>query len=531
MQLTTQLGLVRPVNQDLQTDVITFLADPATHGLGAGKVTRVRTHVADVFLAGHRAYKIKRAVRYSFVDFTMLESRRAACVSEVRLNARTAPEIYLGVSAVRRAGDGKLILDEPGGTGGGEAIEWVVVMRRFDEHDILHHLAERGELQPEHVDDLTDAVLELHASAEVRGAPYGGARGLARVIDETAGDMASLPRAFAPDRVEALVAAQREALTATAGLLDARRDTGQVRRCHGDLHLGNAVLRRGRPTLFDCIEFSDEIATIDLFYDFAFLLMDLDVRGLRRLANRALARYLGRWGHPEVLAALPLMLALRAAVRAKVNALGIEGQPDRREARRLATEADRFMGSAEAFLAPAAPPHLIAIGGFSGTGKTSVAMGLAPSLGRPPGALVVRSDVIRKRLAGVPPEERLSPESYTAMASRRVYDTLAREAAAALAGGQSVVADAVFMKQDDRRLIESVARNANVEFYGFWLEAPLATLTTRVSARCRDASDATPKVVVRQVAGETGEITWTRINAATDESTALGALKQCVRSS
>lgn len=511
-----------------QSEALAFLANPVTHGLREGEIKRLRTHISEIFLVGDRALKVKRAVRYAFVDFSMLAARRAACEAEIRLNRRTAPEIYLGVVAVRRSDDGRLSLDEPDHEKAGKPIEWAVVMRRFDERLTLDRLADQGALRPAWIDSLVDAVIDMHRGAETYGTPYGGRSGLEKTIDEDAIDMAALPESFAPARLDALIVAQRKLLAENADLLDARRDAGQVRRCHGDLHLGNVVLWREQPTIFDCIEFSDAIATIDVVYDLAFLLMDLETRGFRTLANRALGRYLGRQGNANVVAALPLMMSLRACVRAKVTAMTIAGLKNPTDAARNALQAERFFQAAECFARPAPRPCLVAVGGLSGTGKTTLAAALAPELGRAPGALLLRSDVIRKRLADVPPEQRLPESAYTTDNNRRVYETLLREATSALAAGQCVVVDAVFGREHERHACETAAETADVKFFGIWLDAPGPTLKERVTRRTADASDATADVVSRQLTGETGAIAWTRLDSSAEPGVVLNKARALV---
>lgn len=509
-----------------QDEVLAFLADPATHGLPGPEIPHVRTHISDLFFAGDRVYKVKRAVRYSFVDFTDLEDRHAACLAEVRLNRRTAPDIYLGVLAVRRGPDGGLALDRLEGPAEGEAVEWAVVMTRFDEDLVFDRLAQRGALEARWIPELVDAMLALHEVAEVRGAPFGGAGALARLIAENAADMATQPEALAPETVGRLTETLNAALDKHAGYLDARRAGGWVRHCHGDLHLGNVVLWKGRPTLFDCIEFSEAIAVIDVFYDFAFLLMDLEVHDLRNFANLALSRYVGRTGDAAVLQVMPLMLALRASVRAKVGALALGGVGDAEAQSRLIGQARRYLAAAQGFIAPTPPPALLAIGGLSGSGKTTIAHKIAPGLGRAPGALHLRSDYIRKRLAGVPPEERLGQKAYSPEASKRVYDALMAEAGAGLAAGQWVIADAVFARPEERKAVEAVAQYAGVAFHGLWLEAPLEVMTERVTARIGDASDATREVVALQSRYDTGQMGWTRrSNAGGPEALAAEILQ------
>ncbi len=501
-----------------QQEVFDFLADPATHG--GKEVKRLRTHVAEVFLVGDCAYKVKRAVCYAFLDFSTLDARRRACEAEVRLNRRTAPDIYLGLSVIRRKAAGELELDHRG-NGAGEPLEWAVRMRRFDESQTLDLLADEGRLVAPLIDSLVDAIVGLHEEAEVRGQPYGGAEGLRAIVEENRADMTRFPVVFSPDRLASLISVQQKALSQNAALLDARREAGFVRRCHGDLHLGNVVLWQEKPTPFDCIEFSESIGTIDVAYDLSFLLMDLEVRGLRALANRAMGRYFGRMSHPEILSALPLMLALRASVRAKVSAMTAEGASDERARQRALKAAHSFFAAAEAFMSDASAPRLIVVGGLSGSGKTTLAAALAPDVGRVPGALHLRSDIVRKRLAGVAPEERLPVEAYDKGSSRRVYETLFREAHAALKAGQVVVLDAVFARPDERAEAEALARDTQVRFDGLWLDAPADALKARVSARKGDASDATAQVVEQQLTYAIGEIAWPRIDATQREESVM----------
>lgn len=505
-----------------QTEVVAFLDDPATYGLTNSSVQHIRTHISEVFLAGERAFKIKRAVRFAFADFSTVESRRAACEAEVRLNRRTAPDIYIAAVAIRRGPDGKLRLDAPGGTAPEEPIEWAVVMRRFDIRLTFDRLADRNALIPAWIDSLIDSLFAMHTGADSYGAPHGGRHALDRVIDDNELDMSRMPETFPPPRLGALLAAQRGLLRTNADLLDTRRDTGRVRRCHGDLHLGNVVLWRDQPVIFDCIEFSDALAIIDVAYDAAFLFMDLEARGFRALANRALNRYLGRQGEVEVLAALPLMMSLRACIRAKIAAMAAQGASDPADTTQKSAQAWHLFAAAERFVADAPPPCLVAVGGLSGSGKSTLAAALAPRLGRAPGALLLRSDVTRKRLANVPPEERLPAAFYTPKYNRRVYETLMREAAASLAAGQCVVVDAVFAREEERQAIETSA--AGAPFIGIWLDAPARTLKDRVSQRVADASDATPEVVSRQLTMEPGPITWHRVDASDTPEVALATV-------
>ena len=230
---------------------------------------------------------------------------------------------------------------------------------------------------------------------------------------------------------------------AVRGLLDRRRANGKVRRCHGDLHLRNICLFDDKPTLFDCLEFSDALASIDVLYDLAFLLMDLEHRGLAEFANVVLNRYLDLTGEDDGLAAMPLFLSLRAAIRAHVTATAMDQAAAAERKQEPAAEARSYLSLAARLLRPR-PRRLVAIGGLSGSGKSTLATALAPAIG----ARVLRSDVIRKRLFGVTPETRLPAHAYAAEISRLVYETLRQRAAAALASGYSVIIDAVSLKPE-----------------------------------------------------------------------------------
>jgi predicted kinase len=266
-----------------------------------------------------------------------------------------------------------------------------------------------------------------------------------------------------------------------------------VRLCHGDLHLRNICLVDGRPTLFDCIEFNDRLAVIDPMYDLAFLLMDLEHRGLRGLANVVINRYLARTGDYDGLGALQLYLCVRAVIRAHVAAATAAAHADAAQAAKDRTEAQSYLDLAMRLSEPT-PSCLVAVGGLSGSGKTTLAHALAPGIGSAPGAIVIRSDVLRKRLFGADLFDRLPEEAYTREQSRRVYGEIEELAAGALAAGCCVIADAVFRNEDERAAIRGVAEAADVPFAGLWLEVTAGVQEERLNERQRDVSDATVEV-------------------------------------
>jgi len=317
------------------------------------------------------------------------------------------------------------------------------------------------------------------------------------------------------------------AMARNGDLLDQRGRQGMVRRCHGDLHCGNIVVLDGQPRLFDAIEFSETIATVDVLYDLAFLLMDLGRRGATRAANIVLNHYLHRRRTQEnlsALSALPLFLATRAGVRALVTADLVHELPVSKSLRQRGEALDYFRASL-AFLKPPGP-LLVCIGGLSGTGKSVLSASLAPWLGAAPGAIHIRSDVERKVLAGVSETSRLPPTSYTRDASQQVYAAMFSRAGRALRAGHTVILDAVFAQEGERRTAAHLAESCGADFYGFWLEASAATLKARVDARQGDASDATSAVVESQLAHDIGVMTWQQIAADGAPADTLGLVMQ-----
>jgi hypothetical protein len=453
------------------------------------------------------AYKLKRAVVFDYLDFSTVERRRACCDAELRLNRRTAPSLYRRVVPVTRDSSGSYALN-----GVGEPQDWLVVMNRFPQEALLDRLASAGALALDVMPPLADAIAQLHANAE-RRPDHGGWAGMSWVVDGNAAGLREFGGVFERAAVERLVDMTRDELSRHARLLDARRASGFVRQCHGDLHLRNVVLLDGQPTLFDGVEFNDEIACTDVLYDLAFLLMDLQRRGLPIHANRVWNRYLAETGELAGLQLLPLFLSCRAAVRAKTSATAGAVQSDRARRRDMERTAREYLALAEHFLSPPAPV-LLALGGLSGSGKTTLAYELAPRLGAAPGAVVLRSDEIRKRLCGVPLLERLGPEGYAPPVTERVYRTLIERAVQVTGQGHTAIADAVFARPADRRAIAHAAQAAGVPFVGLWLEAPDDVLIARTAARQLDASDADAAVVARQREQGTGDIEWPRLDGA-----------------
>jgi aminoglycoside phosphotransferase family enzyme/predicted kinase len=460
----------------------------------------IQTSCATLYLGDGVAWKVKRPVDLGFLDFTTLDKRAWALERELAFNAAAAPDIYRSVRRITCTADGFCF------DGEGEGVEFALEMRRFDEGAVLDVIPEAvdGEL----AEALGRTTARLHATAPL--SQGGGAGALGYTIGSNAEHLRALAPMLGAEAVETLIERTQAAFEAATPLLEERRGQGFSRRCHGDLHLGNILLENGAPVLFDCIEFNDQLCEIDVLYDLAFLLMDLDFRGRRDAAVRVLSAYLDEAGRTvtdglyEGLALLPLMLSVRGAVRCHVRAHA----GDKAGARAYLHAALRHLGLA--------PPVLVAVGGYSGSGKSTFARAIAPLLGASPGAVVLRSDEIRKRLWGVPPTERLPKEAYGSKVGKRVYRALYEEAECALKAGRAVVLDAVFMKAAERDKAAAIAARCGVPFEGVWLEAPEAVLRARVGARKNDASDADLAVLAMQLKQQPGELGWRLLDAEGD---------------
>lgn len=477
-----------------QTPIVSAL----TSGTATGDdrpLRRIDTHMSHLFLGETRVYKLKQSRLHPFADMSSLEARRRACEAELAVNRALAPDLYEAVAPVVRGEDGAI---QVGGVG--EVVDWVVSMRRFPDGALLAEMADTGRLTTMHISQAVDVVAAFHAQLPARF-DLGHAvdyhrilQGLRETDAEGAAALGVQPAS------ESLFRALDRELTRQSPRIEARRKAGWVRRGHGDLHLRNICLFGGRVTPFDALEFDPALATSDLIYDVAFLLMDLRARGLDDLANSAMNRYWEALGQPEdALALLPLFMALRAAVRMAVAV----------EAGDL-VQAARYRELALDLLRPR-PPRLLAIGGLSGTGKSTLARAVASALPGPCGARVMRTDVLRKTLSHVGPTARLSSQAYTPEERASVYRRLAVQAHEALGAGSSVIADATFREEPARRDIEDAAHGH--AFLGLWLKASSQVRTDRVAAREDDASDVSPAIARAQVEPDGLGVAWRVLDA------------------
>lgn len=452
--------------------------------LSSGADRVIETSCATVILKNDTAYKLKKSVDFGFLDFTSPEKRRLALERELVFNRRTAADIYKEVSEVE-----------------GEA---VLVMRRFDTSAVLAECSAEPDWSPdmELMQELGESIARFHADAEVcRDEQH--IHNIKYVIDSNDKNISHFDGILSAADIAAYRTEVNDAYKDVVSLVCRRFADGHVRRCHGDLHLGNILIEGGRPVLFDCIEFNERLSWIDVLYDLGFLLMDLWVRGRRTAANRIMnawleqaARSEGEAGLYEGLRLLPLFMSVRAGVRCHVSANN--GEND---------QARMYLDAARAFLKPVTA-SLTAVGGLSGSGKSTYARAVAANKGRAPGAVVLRSDELRKRLWNWPPFEPLPREAYAGDETRRTYAHLFTLGRVVAQAGQAVLLDATFREAHWRDEAEASAVDAGVRFDGVWLNVDREIRRQRVSARVRDVSDATPDVAVAQEAVEPAAISW-----------------------
>lgn len=473
---------------------------PQAFGHPVAGVEWMETHISWLLLAGDRVYKFKKPLRLDFLDFSTPALRRGACAEELRINRRTAPDLYLGLVGLEGDAPGGLRLlpleDAP------EDAEPAVCMRRFDQEALLSLRLERQQLTPAHIDALARQVGRFHGAAAVAasGAGWGTPQAVRSSVADclvalqvAAAETPGLAPLLGP--VAQWCAARGEAL---APVFEERLRTGRVRECHGDLHLANLVLIDGAPQLFDAIEFNPALRWIDCVADIAFLAMDLEARGRADLAWRFLNAWLERTGDYAGLRVLDYYRVYRALVRARVAGLRLAQCTGAARAACL-QEQRHYLELALRFILPR-PVALWLAHGFSGAGKSTHSLALVCARGM----VRVRADVERKRLFGLAPEDASSAVPggiYTTEASRRTHDRMAAVARQVLQAGHAVLVDATFLNPALRARFIALAAELRVPCRILCFEAPLEVLRERVRARQQaggDASEADVQVLEAQ---------------------------------
>ena len=466
----------------MHAELIEALGRPCLYPHAVDAVERIETHISWVLLAGDFAYKIKKPVDLGFLDFSTLEKRKFYCEEEIRLNRRTAPALYLEVVAIGHTPEDPVVGTE------GEAIEYAVKMRRFDTRAGFDRLLTDGRLEQEHVIDLGGRLAELHHIAQV--APPDSRFG---TFDDVAGPMrdnfTDLERMLAGDRRTRLSElnqwTERE-LERLTPLLEKRQRDGFTRECHGDAHLGNVALVDGRATLFDCIEFSEDLRWIDVICDLAFAVMDLRDRGAAGYAWLLLDEYLARSGDYEGVQLLPVYTVYRALVRAKVDAYRLADEDA--DHRAVTQRIDGYLGLAETISREYRPAVLITMG-VSGSGKSWLARRLVERVG----LVRMRSDVERKRLHGLDPEATsdsgLESDLYSKAATERTYRHLVELARPVLTAGVPVLVDAACLKRWQRQLFRTLAEALGIDFAVIRCDAEEDLLQDRIRKRAQTGDD------------------------------------------
>lgn len=475
--------------------LIQALLEPGRYPAGVQQVELVQTHISWVLLAGDVAYKIKKPLKLAFLDFSTLAQRQQCCVDELRLNRRFAPDLYLEVVGIFNTAQ------DPRWHGSGAPIEYAVKMRRFDEAGRLDRLCAQGVLKPEHVSDLADVLHAFHTSAALAppDSRFGAPEQIRAPALENFQELARLGPSVAA-RLAALRAWTEAQCVQLAPLMRTRQQTGRVRECHGDLHLGNMVLMGSGVRMFDCIEFSENLRWIDVASEIAFTYVDLLAHGQPGLAGWFVNEALSRSGDYETALLLRFYAVYRALVRAKVATIRQQQGGDKVDG---AGDALDYLALAERLLTPP-PARLVITHGLSGCGKTMASNAL---LQNDPHAatLRLRSDVERKRLFGLAPDARsgsaMEGGIYAPDAHGHTYGRLREMAHMLLRAGWSVVVDATFLMRADRAAFQSLAMEVGAPFQILAPQATPAQLRERIQARWtsgRDASEATLEVLARQ---------------------------------
>ena len=465
--------------------LIEAMSRPDFYPHGPESVRVVHTHASVVFLAGGMVWKIKKPVNFGFLDFTTLEKRRENCLREVELNRRLAPRVYLGVDTVFRGAAGGFSLSGPG-----EVVEYAVRMKRLDEDRMFASLLSRGLLTPGHVERLARVLADFHARAAT-GGEIDAAGSLECVEKNHEEDFAQVEgyagRVLGREQLALLIAFADWFMLRRRRLFDRRVAEGRIRDCHGDLHLAHVCEDEGGIVVFDCIEFNKRFRYSDVAAEVAFFAMDLEANGAWDLSRAFTNAYAAASGDRRMRLLLDFYKCYRATVRGKVNAMAAdEADVPEGERARAAERAAAYFDLAARYASATVRPRLVVLSGLSGTGKSTLAGHLAHFLG----AEILRTDVIRKSLFGIPLTQRV-PEAlgsgvYGPEATERTYGEMFRQAKALLLQRKSVILDACFLLRREREQAAGVAQKARGGFFAVECAAPEEEVRRRLEGRLSD---------------------------------------------
>lgn len=456
-------------------------------------VTLIQTHSSYVFLTGDYAYKVKKPVDFGFLDYSSLAKRKQFIEEELRLNRRTAPELYLDAVAITQMGDRYRL------EGSGKAVEYAVKMRQFEPGALFSDLIQTDQLTPDLMVQLAEQVAQFHRSAASNDGitRFGQVSQIRQAFDENyAQSQPYIGRGQTQKQLSDTQAYSDRIFADWGDRFQARMDQGKVRECHGDLHLGNICLWNGEVRLFDCIEFNESFRFVDVLEDIAFTVMDCDAQGRADLGTVFLNSYLEQTGDWQGVALLPLYLSRQAYVRAKVTSFRSDDSQLSEEMRKqLQAQASHYYQLAWQYT-QLQQGQLILMSGLSGSGKSSVANQFS-QMSR---AIHIRSDAVRKHLSGIPLEQRGDSSLYSPEMSQQTYARL-EALGLELAGlGHRVILDATYDRYALRESLLASAQAANIPVHILVCEAPMDVLRDRINQRKGDVSDATIEILERQIA-------------------------------
>jgi len=458
----------------------------------------LQTHISFVLLTGKYAYKVKKPMNFGFLDFSTLEKRKYFCEEELRLNRRLAPDLYLSVLPIIET-DGKYSFDK---SGQGTPVEYAIAMPEFSQEDLLIEMFASGRLTADHVRQIGEQLAAFHQRALTND--HINTFGTAAAVRAVANDnYASTEKYVGIAQTEAQLA-QTHAYTEkffakNADLFSDRIAKGKVRECHGDVHLKNICLYQDQIQIFDCIEFNEPFRNSDVLYDAAFLLMDLQFRGRRDLANIFLNTYLERTGDYEGVVLLPLHCSMRAYIRAKVTSFLLDDPNIPADVKAIAqTEAAAYYQLAWEYTQPK-QGKLMIMSGVSGSGKSTTAKAIAAAQD----TIYLRSDAIRKQIAGLDLMQRGGDEIYTPEMTAQTYTRLAELGTLLTSKGFNVILDAKYDRVSLRSQAIAAAQSQNIPVEIIYCNAPEEVLQQRLRDRAianNDIADATVELLASQQA-------------------------------
>lgn len=482
----------------MSIELIEALKNTSIYPHMATDIEVVETHLSWVLLTGPFAYKIKKPLALGFQDFTTLDKRKKYCELEVEFNKALAPDIYIETVAIYGSPA------SPSFTPHGPVLEYAVKMNEFSQDNLLSVFAKQNKLSKRHIQSIAKSLALFHAQTEKcqPELPFGSPDAVFADVMDNFRALKGL--AIAPS-LKALVEEIEEATKNVSTLLRApilaRKQAGYVRACHGDLHLGNIVMQKNEPVIFDCIEFNESFRYTDVMNDVAFLAMDLDHAGKSDLAAIFINSYFEQSGDFQGAQLLRFYQCYRAMVRAKVSALFIE-QLATEDPKRAALQDDlhAFLTLAKHYTV-STKPELMIMMGPSGSGKTLYSEELVTQQQ----AIRLRSDVIRKQLFGLDPTTKSTASQkealYSTETTLHLYQHLQKVANLLISYGFSVIIDATCLQEWQRALFIDIAKKAQIDFEIFLFICPVEVLEQRLIARAtqNDASDADAEILGKQI--------------------------------